>query len=644
MPPKPNNNRGWFHNMRNNQNRQAANQEAQEEFRGDDPNHEDLPLDDFDAAVLRQFQRPQLQQQRPQPGFDNVEDLIFGMAGVDPRQRQQQQQQPQQDQRRPLRMDNAEDLIFGLAGIDPRQQQQQQQPQLDPNRFLAARNRNQYEEGRNNNNDNVQEQQEILERRAENFLVVEFEDEARYYHQERGQQEFDEEPVELANLRQARRQRVQEMEANYEEPLPPENNNNNNNNDIPLQARPNARARRGGPIARPARPAGDPDGPIRRGNGQLATSSRWIFTIRLREVDQIMREDPPNIIIAEYDDENYVYDIEHTWSPISMADMNNLQNRDANLVTPGPVTFISYQLERGHVGDYRSFHYQGYVAFANDINAHQVMMRMGLLLGTRYGIKIDPGDIWLSPSFGRTQLAIDYTQKDQTAVYRMNFEGERLPAMRVREGEPPQLEPGEQAEQIMRDIADGMNVMDIARLYSKYYFAHSAAINQLVLLARQCEQQTFREVEVHVLWGDTGAGKTSFVYKKHGYEHVYRKTGKDQYFDGYKKQSVLLIDEYTGESPHIKINELLEWGDGNPIWIPQKYGGVWAKWQTVYITSNKPPSSWWDLKTNPENVAAFHRRVASIVKCVDPKKIARHEQYMEDPERNKTDLTEVRIG
>lgn len=90
----------------------------------------------------------------------------------------------------------------------------------------------------------------------------------------------------------------------------------------------------------------------------------------------------------------------------------------------------------------------------------------------------------------------------------------------------------------------------------------------------------FRHVEVEVISGPTGLGKTRLAM-----EHAKFKIegSKIDWFDGYDNEDTILIDEYDND---IKITSLLNLLDGYQLRLPIKGSFCYAGWTKVYITTN----------------------------------------------------------
>jgi len=112
-----------------------------------------------------------------------------------------------------------------------------------------------------------------------------------------------------------------------------------------------------------------------------------------------------------------------------------------------------------------------------------------------------------------------------------------------------------------------------------------------------------RPVQVIVLWGESGSGKSRYAYDN--YPNLFSKP-PGKWWDGYTGQTSVLLDDYYGYLPY---SELLNVLDRYPYHAEVKNGFVWAQWETVIITSNKPPSQWYEKGLTP----ALRRRINKIL-------------------------------
>lgn len=129
--------------------------------------------------------------------------------------------------------------------------------------------------------------------------------------------------------------------------------------------------------------------------------------------------------------------------------------------------------------------------------------------------------------------------------------------------------------------------------------------------------QMFKEgfcPEVHVRWGKPGTGKSRYVYDKHDAESIYELnlgdgSSKSVWWDGYRGQEVILINDFSGELGWKYLLRLL---DRYPFRMQIKGSHCWRLCKYIYITANEPPVDWY----RNEQSGPLLRRIKSIVEVV----------------------------
>ena len=128
------------------------------------------------------------------------------------------------------------------------------------------------------------------------------------------------------------------------------------------------------------------------------------------------------------------------------------------------------------------------------------------------------------------------------------------------------------------------------------------------------------EMEVVVLIGDTGVGKTRWAWDK--YPDLFSVPPTKQsgcYWDGYDGQDTVLIDEmYGSRFSHSFLLLLL---DRYPMMVPVHGGQVVFSSQRIVITSNAHPEEWYDAEKFPFFEGPLYRRMTqgrSRICRVDP--------------------------
>jgi hypothetical protein len=112
------------------------------------------------------------------------------------------------------------------------------------------------------------------------------------------------------------------------------------------------------------------------------------------------------------------------------------------------------------------------------------------------------------------------------------------------------------------------------------------------------------ERQVKVFCGRTGTGKSRTAWEQAGLD-AYPKDPCTKFWDGYRGQKHIVIDEFRGQ---IGISHLLRWLDRYPVLVEVKGSSVVFNAEKIWITSNLRPEDWYpDL--DEETKAALLRRL-----------------------------------
>jgi len=142
---------------------------------------------------------------------------------------------------------------------------------------------------------------------------------------------------------------------------------------------------------------------------------------------------------------------------------------------------------------------------------------------------------------------------------------------------------------LIRNIRDGMSTIEIIEDNPKLAFKirDIDTLRQTLLSERYSTEN--RDIEVVYIFGTSGAGKTRYIFSQHNPRDIYRVTnyrgGKGISFDGYHGQDVLVFEEFHSQVP---IEEMLNYLDIYPIFLPARYNDKIACFTKVYLTSNLP--------------------------------------------------------
>lgn len=139
---------------------------------------------------------------------------------------------------------------------------------------------------------------------------------------------------------------------------------------------------------------------------------------------------------------------------------------------------------------------------------------------------------------------------------------------------------------------------------------------------RQEEQRDkFRHVHVSYVFGETGTGKSRNLFEKYG-SSCYRVTNYIHPFDGYRGEKIIVFEEFRSS---LRIQDMLNYLDGYPLYLPSRYNDKIACFEEVYINTNIPLEMQY-LSVQKEFVEtwyAFLRRI-NVVKFYSKEKILRY--------------------
>lgn len=123
-------------------------------------------------------------------------------------------------------------------------------------------------------------------------------------------------------------------------------------------------------------------------------------------------------------------------------------------------------------------------------------------------------------------------------------------------------------------------------------------------------------VEVIVLHGDAGVGKTRHVYDNEEPTDIYKLEVGDGssgsvFWDNYNGESIVLIDDFHS---NLKFDYFLRLLDRYPMKLNIKGSYTWKCAKKIYITSNIPPQEWYHSIENPVLRRALWRRITTVLK------------------------------
>lgn len=169
------------------------------------------------------------------------------------------------------------------------------------------------------------------------------------------------------------------------------------------------------------------------------------------------------------------------------------------------------------------------------------------------------------------------------------------------------------SEQVLSMIENECTNTEIIRAFPSYStkIAHIDKARQTLLEDKY--RNTWRDVDVVYIFGETATGKTRYVMEKYGYENVYKITNYKNPFDSYSGEKVILFDEFRSSLP---LSDMLQYIDGYPCRLPARFSDKVACFDKVYIISNIDLSKQYPniQADEPNSWEAFVRRIDLVLK------------------------------
>lgn len=208
---------------------------------------------------------------------------------------------------------------------------------------------------------------------------------------------------------------------------------------------------------------------------------------------------------------------------------------------------------------------------------------------------------------GTRDQAVAYCKKEESAApgsFREYGEADRLAEAEVKtQGRRSDL------NEVAQAIQDGSQPDEVAEAYPASFIRYHRGIERFHQAVNRDNKRRYW-TSLIIIWGPPGTGKSRQVWAREGYDNVYPMPERDRsqpvWFDGYKGERAVLIDDYEpGDYP---LGRLLRWADRYPLQVPTKGGHRQFVARRLYITSNHDPAFWFP-SFNGDIPPALSRRI-----------------------------------
>lgn len=163
-------------------------------------------------------------------------------------------------------------------------------------------------------------------------------------------------------------------------------------------------------------------------------------------------------------------------------------------------------------------------------------------------------------------------------------------------------------EEISEMVKEKKSMKEIAEEYPSQYIRYNRGIKELKLALEEKKERVGWKPFLTIIKGQPGIGKSKMVFEKHfPNDEIYIKDPKIKWWDGYRGQDVVIINEFKSTSV-ISMEDFNNLIDYYPWRVETKGGTANFTSKFVYITTNYNPSEWWT-----GDMSSFWRRVDKYI-------------------------------
>lgn len=230
-----------------------------------------------------------------------------------------------------------------------------------------------------------------------------------------------------------------------------------------------------------------------------------------------------------------------------------------------------------------------------------------------------PENSHLEIARGTEKQCRDYCTKEETRIKEGKERGDYQPEIGNYQGQRTDM------EEIFELIKGGATLKELAARYPGQCIRYPGGIQKMIEYAGP-ELPIERAVDVLILWGPTGTGKTHRVL--HTYPNIYSAIPGRDPWGQYRGQQEVLFDEFDPDK--WTIQEMNRFLDKWRCMLDARYNNRFAEWTRVVICANSNPGSWWP-SAPPLLMDAFKRRARGHCFYVTSQEPSLEEILLQEP-------------
>lgn len=256
---------------------------------------------------------------------------------------------------------------------------------------------------------------------------------------------------------------------------------------------------------------------------------------------------------------------------------------------------IGYMVYQEEIGESGTYHLQGYIEFTKQKSMKQVKEFLQ-----------DP-TAHIEKRYSTQEKAITYCTKEDTRIdgpYHF--------------GTPKATSQGKRndLEAFAKDVGDGKKKRELLHDHLSVFARYPKLYD---LLNYKMPVRT-EELEVTLLIGKTGVGKTRFVMDLYQHDpefYICPLSNGTTWFDTYDGHQIVLLDDFAGKASKMTLVSLLRLIDRYAVMVPTKGSHTWWLPLKVFITTNYYPRQWYNWEGRRRGYDALGRRFTKVLDFPD---------------------------
>lgn len=168
-----------------------------------------------------------------------------------------------------------------------------------------------------------------------------------------------------------------------------------------------------------------------------------------------------------------------------------------------------------------------------------------------------------------------------------------------------------EVKRVLDEAKTSEPLLEAANLCWDPFLKYGRMMEKYLELKDRGSSLPFRKVTTYWISGTSSTGKSRWCYESYGPGEIFTWSTRKptQWFDGYRSQPVLLIDDLDREE--VPIASMLRLLDHYPLTLPVKGGHVQAQWTTVMVVSNLELEDLYPIPPiHPSQFSALKMRIA----------------------------------